>query len=146
MQCCKPRCSQGLKSLCAEFLVFASSSPVPGSEGRDGTRELSWLRSAPQRWEQSQSKAVMNFYIVLCFSLLAGAGKGQAERGWPGHPCGLRKEPRPCVLAVRHLPCPRGHLRSPALGKCGFTTGEPQFALAASHLGKSIVFVSLALP
>lgn len=32
-----------------------------------------------------------------------------------------------------------------ALWKPGFTTGEPRFTLATSHLEKSIVLVSLAL-
>lgn len=84
MQSCETLCYQGLKFLCTEFLSLTSSSPVPGSEGRDGAREpsQSLLGDAPWRWEQLLSKAVLcltHFYLVLCFPLAAPgrAGKGQ---------------------------------------------------------------------
>lgn len=93
-------------------------------------------------------------------------GKGAAaEFRW--HENGLKRlrcpavagsRPRPCIpaslrkAAASVYPCEcvtRGVLTETcalrALWKPDFTTGEPRFTLATSHLEKSIVFVSLAL-
>lgn len=86
------------------------------------------------RWQIQARKG--QALSVAGLSRAHGAGAARAP-----HPSGLRKEPCPCTPGVRHLPCPYG-----ALWKRAFTTGEPQCTLAASHLEKSIVFVSLALP
>lgn len=117
-----------------------------------------WLGSALWRWEQFLSKAALcliNFYLLNLFICFSGAGAGQGQAlsgagqsgaGGAGASRGLRKAPCPCGPECVTCRVLRDTRAPPALWKGAFATRRPRCTLAASHLQKSIVFVSLALP